>query len=258
MKDDNQKVHDIESRVADEQFRQALRETTVGGWFRVSAEGANARGREVRRELCRVAVPPDRACGWVVTLGTPDYGGAGKLLDDPDLAYALIEWGNGGVQTFAEIDWRVGCVVPVFGSFVTVTAIVPAESDENCTALQNLRAFIAPGTYKPHFAPTVTRYIGDVAATALVHVAVPPFARRLWASMYNATVYNATYGIRFRYANRNTYIARHATAASPNSEWMRIAMQHPLNIPPKATDIGYQNNDAVAHAQVAITFELAL
>jgi len=260
MKNDNQKVHDIESRVADEQYRQALRETTIGGNFVLGPGVGIDRARELRRELARVAVPPERARGWVITLCGPEATGPDKWLEDPDRTYAIVRWGNGGVQAEAEIDWRVGTVFALYGSFVEIEAVSPPRINSNVSPLSDLRAFIVPGECRLQGHLTRTRYFATVAAGAGAGFTVPRFAYKLVATQISTDV-APQYELRLRGwgpAGPGDF-ARVQVTATPNRNFSDVTQQQPVYLPANCTTVRYANLDAVnAHDRVQLMFFLNL
>lgn len=92
-------------------------------------------------------------------------------------ALAVIRWGNGSVQHFAELDWRTGTQVRLAGSYVDVGVRVE-DNNELSWERATFVASVAPGVggVQP-----VTRSFGRITMVpAAVQVfAIPPFTSRL-------------------------------------------------------------------------------
>jgi|GEM_PF-6493830 len=106
------------------------------------------------KSLCRVNVDLAYAQAWVITLNPPSRGGIVNASRDVRGVFARIVWGNGGNSSTAEIDWRQGSQLCVYGSFVDVFAVVP--EDPNPGPL-TLGANLTPGVVSNGFSkPTRT------------------------------------------------------------------------------------------------------
>jgi hypothetical protein len=76
-----------------------------------------------------------RPVPWVVTLGQPArFSNTGNPIAPPRGIYfdhgamfAIVEWGFGGTNFAAEVDWRNGCAFGVTGTYVRVTAVFPDD-----------------------------------------------------------------------------------------------------------------------------------
>lgn len=77
-----------------------------------------------------------RPVPWTITLGTPErFSNVGNPVDPPrgiyfdhGAVFALVEWGFGGTNFTAEVDWRNGCSFGVAGSYVRVTAVCASDA----------------------------------------------------------------------------------------------------------------------------------
>lgn len=77
-----------------------------------------------------------RPVPWTVTLGLPNrFGNVGNPIDPPrgiwfdhGALFAIVEWGFGGTNFVAEVDWRNGCAFGVVGTYVRVTAIMASDA----------------------------------------------------------------------------------------------------------------------------------
>jgi hypothetical protein len=100
---------------------------------------------------------------------------------DPS-AFALVEWGVGGFQTFAEIDFIQGVMFAIQCSYLRVKAVYegfPIGSPFGAATPLRVGAFVG---YEPHASviPTQrTRRFGGpvpIAAGGVVNIPVPPYA----------------------------------------------------------------------------------
>lgn len=97
---------------ADASFLVALSKQNLGNSFELSSTNTT-----IDREICRVQMPTQFACGWVVTLGQPTRSVAGTR---GTFAFATVAWGMAGVQHQVELDWSQGIRFGLYGSQVTV------------------------------------------------------------------------------------------------------------------------------------------
>lgn len=90
---------------------------------------------------------------------------------------AILEWGTGGTQAQATIDFLNGQTVSLICSFLRITpAAVNGFGVSGTSALYTLSAFVGPGFGRTNAHRTV--YVGDVAADAESAVfAIPSFAK---------------------------------------------------------------------------------
>lgn len=133
--------------------------------------------------LAQVSVPDEMAQPWVVTLGPLQQGNVGVpptgvlTPQIPTDSFAIVEWGRGGVQTWAVVDWPPhGARFQVDGAFVRVSGGIRglAAAAAGVAALTNVAAFIAPGRTES-FAQRTIRYT-DGLTNGSEDRAVPPYA----------------------------------------------------------------------------------
>lgn len=115
------------------------------------------------------------------------------VASDPS-AHARVEWGVGGYQTFADIDFIQGVMLALQCSFLRVTAIYdgfPIGSPDGAATPIRVGAFVG---YEPHASAIPTqrtfRRSTALAAGGLQDIQVPPYAG-------NVEVFRATAGAPF-------------------------------------------------------------
>lgn len=169
------------------EYRRALRESNLGISQAVGIPGDTGR----IFELARLSVPQSCARLWGVQWDSelaPEPGSfLGRERGDTQRSRVQLKWGAGGVQHFAEADYRTGGRVQLFGSYISVAIRVEAGAVAvNTTATVRASISETDGS-RPTDALYFTEYVGDVAplTTSPVHP-IPPFAVSLQQSMTNA------------------------------------------------------------------------
>lgn len=131
-----------------------------------------------------VEILGDDSCALLLT-GTLDGprpdGPAFGALQVPR-ATAIIEWGNGGLQSQAEIDFIRGCTFSVGCSFLRIIGHNGEDAADADSGDERLGAFVSylPRVGTPAFSPQLTIRTGPLVALASTTIAVPSFATDLW------------------------------------------------------------------------------
>jgi len=167
-----------------------------GNWPLVSAARGRTKncGRDqivapgrVSDPLIEILGDDSKSLYLTVTLDGPRPDGPAFGIGQVPIAAALIEWGNGGLQSQAEIDFILGCTFSVPCSFLRVTGRND-EAPGGAAGNQRLGAFVSylprPGT--PSFAPQRSVVTGALAPLAVATFLIPRFAIDLW--VYTAPV----------------------------------------------------------------------
>lgn len=235
--------------------------------------GMDAAAFEVR-EICRIDIPAEQARPWTVVLGdlgfrtlpAPVLGPFSLVISDLSptpigSTYCKITFGTDGVNQSVFLDWRLGQVVTVWGSFV----LVEVGFDKfilGAGALQFAKASITEGMAIGHVAPTFSTFISAVGPNFGVVSPVqglPPFARRF---THSYDIVGNTLG-----ANNSRVVEFFVEFAAVFFRFARFEYGNVVGradypsmspIPALATHWAYRNLSLLDQFSVVLQFELGL
>ncbi len=217
-----------------------------------------------------------RPCGWLqlprhlaqpfnVTLSRPTRSrpSVPAANNEPDAStdvretFARIVWGIDGFSQTVEIDWGQGGVYTLHGSFIEVRSVVPVGPAANTGGPMQLGATISPALgVTGRMTPTRTRFLGTVAALAVVNGTVPPFAKRAHVLVEKALP-NEIWKLQFFRVADTVALAEYELQASANRSVFQVG--DGFRVPVDATQFQFTNLDAgAAMNSVQVVFELAL
>lgn len=154
--------------------------------------------------LLEVSGPDDAAMPMVLTLSPPKFLKEASISGFPNInpqsvngfqwvdassaafpvvdTAALIEWGTGGVNHSAEVDFGTGAMINLHASYVRVRAkATQIGGGANTGAVYELGAFLSPGEGKSYHPATLTRNFpaGLAIAANTGAMVIPNFARSI-------------------------------------------------------------------------------
>jgi len=149
------------------------------------------------RELCRIETKSGEARPWTITLGDLGMRQLPFALTSAEFApfrpshmgtlgvtACEILFGTGGQSQRVVFDWRMGQVVTVWGSSVTVSVIFDQFNVGSSTQAQRAKAWITEGQLSGHLPPTFSWFIAgpfgpNFASVISPVLGIPQFARRV-------------------------------------------------------------------------------
>lgn len=223
-------------------YIRALEQATIGRTWQRGVNPNVAGGMPF--ELARVAVPPSHARSWVVTWAPPPWARPVQQPEPPgwggpepqriEHTYLQLRWGNGSTFALAEVDYRQGGCVTLYGSEVQVAFVSPNEFSGLTFAgleLTQLGAWITPGESHPNLPVTRTVYYPLTTDGTSNIQAVPRFARR-WALYYEETIVTAT--VQFADNAGTNQVGQYASLTGPR-DGGRFVPGDTLPVPADAT-----------------------
>jgi hypothetical protein len=179
------------SSAASSDFRSLLAGRVVGVYKDVGAPPD-------QKELVNILGPAHCAMGMTLTL-------AGPLQNKPvvslgvdqyasfDAAVAMVSWGAGGMQTYAEVDFGRGGSIPLFASSVQV--LVRRENIAGTPVISSWGAFITHLPSGKTMAPTRTiRSFAPLLAATGFFIVCPPFAKEVFFDGFAVGAFPNTIG----------------------------------------------------------------
>lgn len=149
---------------------------------------ANTEAIPLRPTFVQARAP--KPVAWLISLSVGDIpaavgGGAVQTHLTQGQAFASLNWGTGGANHVARVDWRKGSAFVLYGDMVTVRGEVNWEAGQSA-GLQplKLRATATPcrwGSPQNLTPPTLTVTTGVLqAGTRTGRIVIPPYAQRVW------------------------------------------------------------------------------
>jgi len=137
-----------------------------------------------QKELVNIIGPAHCAMGMTLTLAgplqnKPIISGGVDQYASADAAVAMVSWGAGGMQTYAEVDFGRGGSVPLYASSVQV--LVRRENIAGAPAVSSWGAFITHLPGGKTMPPTRTiRSAVPLAGGTGQFIICPPYAKEVY------------------------------------------------------------------------------
>lgn len=211
----------------------------------------------ITRGVCRVQVPEELATSWVVTLAHTGMSPASAFQNqDPGDSFAIIDWGSWGINQQVWVDWRLGCVIPITGSFVEVKLRVNnLPGDEGSIAPTTFAASIIPGSHASHPVYKSVDY-GNVLDGANVTLPIPPYSVAVTHLFQNTTGQADNRNLRFTAEGGVDLLGtiQYTSAGSRNLP----SYPNEVIIPPRATGVRFTAAGTGDFSSLVLIYRLAL
>jgi hypothetical protein len=205
---------------------------------------------------------------WTITLGQPQrFSAQGNPLTPPrgiyfdhGALYAFVEWGFGGTNFQAEVDWRQGCAFGVTGTYVRVSAIFPFDEPVGPDATGQgitVGATAVPNASCAAASAYRTVFYGDLAAADFQNRYIPAFAYECLVRHNAGNPATSTYELEWSEGGAApVQIAQEQMAVSANRNLLDYGLWTP--VPFEANWAGIRNTSASLQARMRIIYRLSL
>lgn len=226
----------------------------------VNFPGPAAFGQFQEEELVRIMVPDGCASSWHLTLSPPAparFSTDGQILPQPPWyegprigqTKARVSWGRGGDHTSMIIDWRSGSTLNVWGSFVSLVAIV----DRGAAPLA-LGATATPGDNGEPSQPTMTQLVGSVLAGGqIADIPIPQFAKTVLPQVLHNPAVTSNSNARLTFLDGPFSAVAEALF---DTSFLAFQLQGGCQIPQPASLITYDNISSQEHVIVSLMYQL--